>query len=76
MLKKFAIRAALLGVPVVALGVLGFEAASTSFGALPPIAEAPTTPKAAERHTAAAKESPVLDLTTWQETAKKSGVRR
>ena len=66
----------LLAVPVVALAVFGFEAASMSFGALPPVPEAPPAAKAPAQPVAAAKDSPVLDLKTWQETAVKSGVRR
>jgi hypothetical protein len=76
MWKKFAGRVALLAVPVVALVVLGVEAASTSFGALPPVTDVPAAPKPAERSAAVAKDSPVLDLKTWEETAFKSGVRR
>jgi hypothetical protein len=68
--------ALLLAVPVVALAVFGFEAASTSFGGLPPVTDAPEAPKAAAKSVAAAKDSPVLELKTWQETATKSGIRR
>jgi hypothetical protein len=79
-MKTFAARtmrvALLLAVPVVALAVFGFEAASTSFGGLPAVTDAPEAPKAAAKSVAAAKDSPVLDLKTWQETAVKSGVRR
>jgi len=56
--------------------VLGIEAASTSFGALPPVTDVPVVPQPAERSAAAAKDSPVLELTTWEETKKKSGKRR
>lgn len=77
MSKYFGFRSALLlAVPVIALAMLGFEAASTSVAGLPAVADAPAAPKAAAGQVAAAKDSPVLDLKTWQETAPKSGVRR
>ena len=76
MWKKFASRATLLAVPVVALVVLGIEVGSTSFAALPPVKEAPAVSKPANRAVTAGKDSQVLDLTTWEETALKSGVRR
>jgi len=76
MVTRIASRAALLAVPVVALAVLGVDAASTSFGALPPVVDPPAAPKSVDRSVAAGKESPVLDLTTWEETVQKSGIRR
>ena len=75
-MKKFGSRVALLAVPVVALALLGIQAASVSFGALPPVTEVPAVPKSADRSVTASKDSPVLDLTTWQETGSKSGIRR
>ena len=76
-MSKFSVRSALLlAVPVIALAVLGFQAASTSLAGLPAVADVPQAPKTEARATAAAKDSPVLDLKTWQETAVKSGVRR
>ena len=76
-MSKFSLRSALLlAVPVIALAVLGFEAASTSLAGLPAVADAPAAPKVAAKPVASAKDSPVLDLKTWQETAVKSGVRR
>jgi len=76
MVTRIASRVALVAVPVVALVVLGVDSASTSFGALPPVVNPPAAPKSADRSVAASKESPVLDLTTWEETVQKSGIRR
>jgi hypothetical protein len=74
--KRLAGRAALLAVPLVALAVLGVEAGSTSFGALPPVTDVPAVPQPTEPSAAAAKDLSVLDLKTWEETKKKSGKRR
>ncbi|MFL5341738.1 MAG: hypothetical protein ACJ8F7_16455 [Gemmataceae bacterium] len=69
--------AVLVGVPALAVGLLGRQARAIEYRAQPRV----VSPTAVAAHPAAAEPAvrhagDALDLTTWQDTAKTSAIRR